>query len=128
MKKWKIALFCLLCSLQISVFASEPQRVYLFGMATNFNDSTTYITDVQCLDSLIINPDGSLQNHVGYTLQLKVYLEGILNERNQTCAVFYSNKKRKLTKRHLEIQRRHQYKKDKKLAQISKDSFLFQKR
>ena len=128
MGKWRIVFLCLLCSLQLSVFASEPQRVYLFGVATNFNDSTIYITELQHLDSLIINPDGSLQNHVGYTLQLKVYLEGSLDERNQTCAVFYSDKKRKLTRRFLEIQRMYQYKKDKKLVQIDKDAFLFQKR
>lgn len=127
MNKWKIGFFCLLCGLQLSAFASEPQRVYLFGMATNFNDSTTYLTEVQQLDSLIINPDGSLQNHIGYTLQLKVYLEGSLNESNQTCAVFYSDKKRKLTRRFSEIQRRHQYQKDKKLVLIDKDAFLFRK-
>ena len=99
MNKWKITLFCLLGMLQMSAFADEPQRVYLFGVATNLNDSTVYITDVQHLDSLTINPDGSLTNHVGYTLQLKVYLEGTLNETYQTCAVIYSDKKKKLTKK-----------------------------
>ena len=127
MNKWKITLFCLLGTLQMSAFADEPQRVYLFGVATNLNDSTVYITDVQHLDSLTINPDGSLTNHVGYTLQLKVYLEGTLNETYQTCAVIYSDKKKKLTKRFSNVQRRLQHKKDKRPHLISKESFQFQK-
>ena len=113
---------------QISAFADDkPQRVYLFGVATNFNDSTVYITDVQCLDSLVINPDGSLPNHVGYTLQLKVYLEGTLDEKYQTCAVIYSDKKKRLTRRLANVQRRVQYKKEKNPVLIDKESFQFKK-
>ena len=129
MNKWKITLFCLLSMWQISTFADDkPQRVYLFGVATNFNDSTVYITDVQCLDSLTINPDGSLPNHVGYTLQLKVFLEGSLDEKYQTCAVIYSDKKKKLARRFSAVQRKYQYKKDKNPILIDKESFQFQKR
>ena len=128
MNKWKITLFCLLSMWQISAFADDkPQRVYLFGLATNFHDSTVYITDVQCLDSLAINPDGSLPNHVGYTLQLKVYLEGTLDEKYQTCAVIYSDKKKRLTRRLANVQRRVQYKKEKNPVLIDKESFQFKK-
>ena len=78
--------------------ANEPKRVYMYGVSIDFNDSIVYITDVQHLDDVIINSDGSLFNYVYYSLQLKTYLEGTLGETNQTCAVIYSEKKKKAEK------------------------------
>ena len=129
MNKWKITLFCLLSMWQISAFADDkPQRVYLFGVATNFNDSTVYLTDVQHLDSIMLNPDGSLPNYVGYALQLKVHLEGSLDERDQTCAVIYSDKKKNLEKRFLAVRKKYNVNKEKTVKLVGSDEFLFQKR
>ncbi len=137
MKKWRLFLICLLGALQLSAFAApkekkekseEPKRVYMYGVAVNFNDSTVYLTDVQHLDSMVINPDGSLQNYVGYSLQLKVYLEGTLGETNQTCAVIYSDKKKKLEKRFMKMRKKYQENKDKILKRIGTDAFIFEKR
>ena len=129
MNKWRIYLVCLLGALHLSAFAEdEPRRVYLFGVATNFNDSTVYLTDVQHLDSIMLNPDGSLPNYVGYALQLKVHLEGSLDERDQTCAVIYSDKKKKLEKRFIKMRKRYQENKDKILKRIGTDVFTFEKR
>lgn len=137
MKKWRLFLICLIGALQLSAFAApkekkakseEPKRVYMYGVAVNFNDSTVYLTDVQHLDSVVINPDGSLQNYVGYSLQLKVYLEGTLGETYQTCAVIYSDKKKKLEKRFMNMRKRYQTDKDKILKQIGTDAFTFEKR
>ena len=145
MNKWRICLICLLGALQLSAFAApkekapkakkekkvkieEPKRVYMFGVAENFNDPTIYLTDVQHLDSLVIAPDGSLLNHAGYSLQLKVYLEGTLNEINQTCAVIYSDKKKKLDKRFTKTRKKYEADKNKTLKRIGTDVFTFQKR
>ena len=145
MNKWRICFICLLGALQLSAFAApkekapkakkekkvkieEPKRVYMFGVAENFNDSTIYLTDVQHLDSLVIAPDGSLLNHAGYSLQLKVYLEGTLNEINQTCAVIYSDKKKKLDKRFTKTRKKYEADKNKTLKRIGTDVFTFQKR
>lgn len=145
MNKWRICLICLLGALQLSAFAApkekapkakkekkvkieEPKRVYMFGVAENFNDSTIYLTDVQHLDSLVIASDGSLLNHAGYSLQLKVYLEGTLNEINQTCAVIYSDKKKKLDKRFTKTRKKYEADKNKTLKRIGTDVFTFQKR
>ena len=145
MNKWRICLICLLGALQLSAFAApkdkapkekkekkvkieEPRRVYMFGVAENFNDSTVYLTDVQHLDSITITPEGSLLNHAGYSLQLKVYLEGTLNELNQTCAVIYSDKKKKLDKRFTKTRKRYEADKNKTLIRVGTDAFTFQKR
>lgn len=137
MKKWRIILICLFGALQLSTFAAskekknkaeEPKRVYMYGVAINFNDSTVYLTDVQYLDDIIIRPDGSLLNYAGYSMQLKVYLEGTLNEANQTCAVIYSDKKKQLEKRYIKMRKRYQDNKDKVVKRIGTDAFTFEKR
>lgn len=129
MNKWRIYLVCLLGALHLSAFAKDkPQRVYLFGVATNFNDSTVYITEVQHLDSIMLNPDGSLPNYVGYALQMKVHLEGELEEIDQTCAVIYSDKKKNLEKRFLAVRKKYNVNKEKTVKLVGSDEFLFQKR
>ena len=137
MKKWRFLFIYLLGAIQISTFAApkekekkveEPKRVYLYGVSIDFNDSIVYLTDVQHVDSVTINPDGSIQNYAGYSLQLKVYLEGILGESNQTCAVIYSDKKRKLEKRFLKMRKKYQTDKNVILKYIGTDAFTFEKR
>ena len=137
MNKWKCCLICLLGALQLTAFAApkkekvkieEPKRVYMFGVATNFNDSVIYVTDVQYLDSVIIKPDGSIQDYASYSLQFKVYLEGVLGETNQTCAVIYSDKKKKLDKRYIKARKRYRDDKGKMIIPIGTNLFQFHKR
>lgn len=147
MNKWRIALICLLGVLQLSAFAApkdnarkekskkeekvkvdEPKRVYLYGVATNFNDSVTYITQVQHLDSVIIHPNGALQNYSIYSMQLKVYLEGTLNEINQTSAVIYSDNKKKLEKRFVKTRKKILSDRRRTLKQVGTNAFVFEKR
>ena len=136
MKTWKYILLGLLCTMQLPAFAAnkeknkdeEPKRVYMYGVAINFNDSTMYMTDIHYLDSMIINKDGSLQNYIGYSLQLKVYLEGTLGEIDQTCAVIYSEKKKRLEKRFLKMKKKGLAERKQKFKQIGTDSFTFEKR
>ena len=134
MRMWRYYLIGLLCAVQLPTFAAnkdkdeEPKRVYMYGVAVNFNDSTMYMTDVHYLDSMIINKDGSLQNYVGYSMQLKVFLEGTLGETDQTCAVIYSDKKKKLEKRFLRMRKKCLAERKQRFKQIGTDSFRFEKR
>lgn len=105
----------------------EPKRIYLYGVSIDFNDSTVYITDMQHLDDIVVNKDGSLLNYANYSLQLKLYLEGTLGETNQTCAVIYSDDKKKLEKRFVKMRKKYQADKSKMIRQIGTDSFVFLK-
>ena len=148
MNKWRLFLIALLGVLTLSVSAApkektqkekapkvkektikaeEPKRVYMYGISVNFNDSVVYLTDVQRLDDIIINAEGAMQNYAGYSLQLKVYLEGSLGKVNQTCAVIYADKKRKLEKRFIKTRKKYLADKDKVLRQIGATDFAFQK-
>ena len=135
MNKWRVIIIALLGMVQLTAIAKpkdknpeEPKRVYLYGVAMNFNDSTVYITDVQHLDSIIIHDNGCLQNYSNYSMQWKVYLEGTLNELNQTCGVIYSDKKKKLDKSYLKTRKKYTNDKSKTLKQVGTDAFAFQRR
>ena len=102
MNKFHYLLAGLLSIFVLSSFAAPkaekdgPKRVYMYGVSVDFNDSVVYLTDVQYLDSIVINKDGSLLNYANYSHQFKMYLEGTLGEDNQTCAVVYSDNKKNL--------------------------------
>ena len=96
MKKVNLLLLGLLSVVLLSSFKTpkgskekvdELKRVYLYGVSIDFNDSVVYMTDIQCLDSVMIQKDGSLQGPYSYSHQMKLFLEGGLGEDNQTCAV-----------------------------------------
>lgn len=104
----------------------EPVRVYLYGVSLNFNDSLVYMTDVQYFDSVKIGKDGSLQNYANYSQQMKIFLESTLGESNQTCAVIYSDNKKKLEKRYVKMRKKFQADKEKVLMKLG-SAFTFLK-
>lgn len=104
----------------------EPKRIYMYGVSFNFNDSVVYMTDVLYLDSMTINKDGSLKNHADYSYQLKLFLEGSLGKINQTCAVVYSDDRKKLEKRYVKTRKKFQSDNSKVLMKLG-SSFAFHK-
>lgn len=133
MNKYKYLLSGLLSIILFSSFMppkeeqEELKRVYMYGISIDFNDSIVYITDMQYLDDIKINKDGSLPNYAYYSLQLKYYLEGTLGETNQTCAVIYSDKKKKLENRYIKTCKKYQSDKTRITNKIGTDSFMFHK-
>lgn len=133
MNKFHYLLAGLLSIFVLSSFAAPkaekdgPKRVYMYGVSVDFNDSTVYLTDVQYLDSVVINKDGSLFNYSSYSHQFKMYLEGMLGEDNQTCAVIYSDNKKNLEKRFVKIRKRYLSDKEKVLRRVGTDAFVFRK-
>lgn len=142
MNKWRVFLICLLGALTLSTTAApkekkekrekrekvaEPKRVYMYGISTNLNDSTVYLTGMQRLEDVAITSDGCIQNYANYAQQLKLYLEGVMGETNQTCAVIYSEKKKKAEKRFVKTRKKYLSDKGKTLHQIGTDVFVFKK-
>ncbi len=136
MNKLKFILASMLGIILLSSFAApkekkdksdEPKRIYLYGVSIDFNDSLVYMTDVQSLDSVLILKDGSLQNYASYSQQLRIFLEGSQNESNQTCAVIYSDNKKKLEKRYVKMRKRYQADKNTVLMKVGSEAFVFRK-
>ena len=136
MNKWKLLLLGLLTLVVMPVISApkekkerviEPKRVYLCGVSLNFNDSVVYVTDIQYLDSVIINNEGSLANYSSYTMQMKIYMQGTLGEGNQTCAVLYSDDKKKLEKRVNRMRKHFLANENKLFKKVSREAFSFHK-
>ena len=72
--------------------------VYMVGVSASFTDSLVYITDIQFLDSAVVDSKGFLVGRSQYSLQLKDYLETKENGKNRTCFMFFNVKKNKLQK------------------------------
>ena len=87
---------------------TENDVVYIFGVGTNFNDSTVYLTRITTIDSLRIDKKtGFLPNRVEFSLQMKQYLEGTLGLMNETTCIFFSDKRKKIAKYFYKLKKRY---------------------
>ena len=76
----------------------DKYGVYMAGVSASFTDSLIYFTDIQYLDSAMIDGKGFLVGRSQYSVQLKDYLETKEGGKNRTCFMFFNVKKNKLEK------------------------------
>lgn len=83
-------------------------KVYLFGVSQELTDSVVYITFINEIDSLdLMKRTKFLPFRSEFSLQLKEYMEGTLKKSHQTTCVFYSNKRKKLSKKYYKVKKRY---------------------
>lgn len=130
----------LLISLTVQA-KNEMKKVYIYGIATSFNDSTVYLTDIQELDSAWLSNKGLfLVSRENYSYQLRDFIQGQGWESHSTCTVGFSTSLKKAEKEWAKLHDRYvignkKKKKDTKhqnerppylVKNISKDQFAFQ--
>ena len=81
--------------------------VYMAGVSASFTDSLVYFTDIQYLDSAMVDGKGFLVGRSQYSVQLKDYLETKQGGKNRTCFMFYNMKKSKLQKEILKLKEKY---------------------
>lgn len=81
--------------------------VYMVGVSASFTDSLVYFTDIQFVDSAVVDNKGFLVGRSQYSLQLKDYLETNEGGKNRTCFMFFNVKKNKLQKELSKIQEKY---------------------
>ena len=75
-------------------------KIYAFGFAASFNDSTVYFTEIHEVDSVWINEKNKfLLNRNDYSNQLKGYLDA-KGLTHRTCIISYEFKRKDLEKRY----------------------------
>ena len=118
-----VALVFALCS-AFTMKSHKP--VYAFGIAASFNDSVVYCTEIQVLDSTVLDKNGFLPKRDLYSYQLKNYLEYDLKKPDYTCMIYFSESKKKLEKEAVKVKAK--YKKGTMALQtIAPDKFSFKK-
>lgn len=89
------------CALTVQ---AKKQEVYLFGVATSFNDSTVCITEIQYIPDASIEDNRSkfLIGRDNYSYQLRDYLatEGLSN---RTCATFWATSTKDIEKKYEKV-------------------------
>jgi hypothetical protein len=89
-------------------FEKGRGKVYLFGVCQQLTDSMVYITSIQEVDSVDLEKKTKfLPFRSEFSIQLKEYMEGSLQRRYQTACVFYSAKRKKISKKFYKIKKRY---------------------
>lgn len=109
----KISKFAFVAIMALSCWAlsvsakSELQKVYIFGFAASFNDSTVYFTNVQQLDSAWVdNKSKFLLSRENYSGQLSNYFAGI-GLQNKVCLITFDVKQKKAEKKYTKMVARY---------------------
>ncbi|MCR5179764.1 MAG: hypothetical protein K6C30_00890 [Bacteroidaceae bacterium] len=74
----------------------EMKRVYIFGFAASFTDSTACQTVVQTLDSAWLDGHKFLVDRSLYGLQLQNHMEDARQTRNSICTIFFDTNPKRL--------------------------------
>lgn len=133
MKRFKISFLFLFAALLIGVgcFAKDkdkngPGKVYMFGFSASFSDSLVYVTDIQAVDSVLIEPKTEfLVNRTAYGNQLQFFLADKMNRPSTTCVVFFDRKKDELQKKYNKIMKRYKSSNQTIVKTLSQDEFQF---
>lgn len=123
------AIAALFATTVISAKRTAVDKVYMFGFAASFNDSTVYFTNVQTVDSAWMDTKTKfLLGRDNYSYQLRNYLADSLNEKNRTCIVMFNCKKEKLEKKYLKLKRLYTTKANNKFKvnYLNEDDFKFE--
>ena len=110
MKKYILALALTVVSLCCSLSswgANRATKVYLFGFAASFNDSTVYFTEVQELDSAYIDSKTKfLYSRENYSYQLRDHLTAA-GANTPTCVTCFALKRKDIDKKYANLKKKY---------------------
>lgn len=101
----------------------RPAKIYMFGFAASFNDSTVYLTDIQAVNAYLVNNRTKfLANREDYSYQLRNYLQSNGLEAYPTCITMFAENEKDATKKYLKLKERYEKSKKKYSIKSLKDS------
>ena len=101
----------------------RPAKIYMFGFAASFNDSTVYLTDIQTVNAYLVNNRTKfLANREDYSYQLRNYLQTNGLEAYPTCITMFAENEKDATKKYLKLKERYEKSKKKYSIKSLKDS------
>lgn len=106
--------------------SNSTNAIYLFGVSQQLSDSIAYVTNIYKIDRIELEKKTKfLPYRSEFSLQLKEYLEGQLHLKQQTACVFYSAKRKKLSKKFYKIKKRYLDNPNTKIVMIDEERFVF---
>lgn len=119
-----MVVLCALSSFSPAKKALKP--VYAFGVSASFTDSVVYFTEVQLLDSAVLDKNGFLTKREAYSYQLKNHLEES-GAANRTCATYFSKSKSDVIKEFSKLSAKYKKNKEFHYKLIEAKDFHFKK-
>ena len=118
----------------ISVFAyiafaataeNRCTKLYMYGFAASFNDSTVYFTDIQEVDSAWTNTKtGFLYSRDNYSYQLRDHLKN-KGVPHPTCITVYAKTRKDVEKKYVALKKRYTMKGSYDVKYIAANEFGF---
>lgn len=117
MKQWKqlmLTVLMILCAVAAHAQDYQPTKVYMFGFASSFNDSTVYFTDVQKVEGAWVYDKQRtfLVNRDEYSYQLRNFLKQ-MGLQTPTCVTVYAFEEKEIYKKYAKLRQRYEGKKRK---------------
>ena len=86
---------------------NRPTKVYMFGFATSFNDSTVYLTDIQQVDTAWIDTRTDfIYGRQDFSYQFAEHLRSDENP-YPTALVIFAEKRKDIEKKYLKLRKRY---------------------
>lgn len=103
-----------------------PGQIYLFGFSQEFGDSIAYITEINKVDSIMLQKKtGFLPFRYDFSQQFKSHLEGTKGLKLQTSSIFFSQNKASLAKKLSKMKKRYLNMEGTTIVTINSDEFKF---
>lgn len=100
-------------------------KLYAFGFAASFNDSTVYFTDIQEIDSAWINDKNDfLVSRDNYSYQLKNYFTSLGLE-HRTCIISFALKRKDIEKKYKKMKNKYVKAGNYDIKSVSTNDFHF---
>ena len=109
-RKMKLRLYLAMAAMLLPtlMFASQKNvPLYVCGLATSFNDSTVYFTEIQKIDSAYVDSKtGFLYGRDSYSYQLREHMQkqGV---GHATCITFFAKTKKDIDKKYAVFKKRY---------------------
>lgn len=124
MRKLILTLVVALTTLTASA-VNKPEKVYMYGFAASFNDSTVYFTSLQEIDSVYIDSKTKfLYSRDNYSYQLRDYLSAHGAE-NYTCTTVFALNRKAAEKKYAKLRKRYTQGGKYTVKDLSKTDFFF---
>lgn len=106
MRKYIITLLLTIAALSAQA-ANKAGKVYMFGFAASFNDSTVYFTDIQEVDSAYYDTKTKfLYGREDYSASLREHLQNQGFE-TPTCVTSFAFKRKDLEKKYAKMRKKY---------------------
>lgn len=125
MRKYILTLVLAIATLSLSA-ANRAKKVYMFGFAASFNDSTVCFTNIQTVDSAYIDSKTNfLYSRENYSNQLRDYLTNH-NFPTPTCVTVFALTQKDIEKKYARMRNKYIGKGKYIVKEISSPDFVYQ--